>query len=310
MHDFITKRPARVVFSAGCVSRFGVEEIGNLGVHRLIVIGSARSLSLEVFRNLRQKLAGKIVGEVNEVPFGIPQVALENALTKVQEECADCLLVVGGGTPLALAKALAGHIEERLVKIVSITTTYSGSEATAWYGVVKTSASGARMKVAVRDEKVLPSLVLYDSTLLQSLPYKTAVASGFNALAHVIEALWAPKCGPLSRLGALESLDAIYRSLPLLRSKDRAAQATDDLLYGAYLAGTVLDQEQMALQHRLVHVITSLFRLPHAETHMVVLPHVIRYNITALPSEVALTLCTDDVAGDFYDRQCDLVSIE
>lgn len=228
----------------------------------------------------------------------------------MKEENADCLLVMGGGTPLALAKALAGNIEDRVVKIVSIATTYSGSEATAWYGVVKTSATGARMKVAVRDEKVLPSLVLYDSTLLRSLPYRTAVASGFNALAHVVEALWAPKCGALSRLGAIESLDVIYRSLPLLRSKDRFAQATDDLLYGAYLAGMVLDQEQMALQHRLVHVITSLFHLPHAETHMVVLPHVVRYNITALPSEVAMTLCTDDVAGAFYDRQCELVRID
>jgi alcohol dehydrogenase class IV len=34
----------------------------------------------------------------------------------------------------------------------------------------------------------------------------------------------------------------------------------------------------MALHHKLCHVLGGSFNLPHAETHSIVLPHVMRYN--------------------------------
>jgi maleylacetate reductase len=37
----------------------------------------------------------------------------------------------------------------------------------------------------------------------------------------------------------------------------------------------------MALHHKLCHTLGGSFNLPHAETHTIVLPHVLAYNATA-----------------------------
>ena len=219
----------------------------------------------------------------------------------------------------AAAAAAATPSHTARLSIISIPTTFSGSEATNIYGVARRVAmsSGSNnlsspvvRKVAARDERVRPKLVFYDSTLLRSLPFNKIIPSVFNALAHAVEALWARDVGPFSSMGALESVKMALKWLPVLHYGSQAAteEAIDYLLYSAYLAGTALDQEEMALQHRLAHVLGGSYHLPHAETHMTILPHVIHYNQSALPAKIGVELLTDDVAGTFYDLQVRLVS--
>jgi len=43
----------------------------------------------------------------------------------------------------------------------------------------------------------------------------------------------------------------------------------------------------MALHHKLCHVLGGSFDLPHAETHTVVLPHVVSFNARAVPEKLA-----------------------
>ena len=56
----------------------------------------------------------------------------------------------------------------------------------------------------------------------------------------------------------------------------------------------------MALHHKLCHTLGGSFDLPHAETHAIVLPHVVRYNEKHAPeaiAKVARALGTDDAAA-------------
>lgn len=241
------------------------------------------------------------------------------AASRIQALDVDTILTFGGGSPLGLAKAIVPTLPSSIT-IISIPTTFSGSELTAIYGVSRSvinekDGTTKVMKVASRDERVRPSLVIYDSTLLRSLPLKRVISSIFNALAHAVEALWAPNVGPHLSMGALESIKVALRWLPILKdnledggNERLVEEALDNLLYSAYLAGTALDQEEMALQHRLAHVLGGSYHLPHAETHMTILPHVIYYNRKVLPPEVGLELVTDDVAGFTYEVQTKMVS--
>jgi alcohol dehydrogenase class IV len=54
-------------------------------------------------------------------------------------------------------------------------------------------------------------------------------------------------------------------------------------LYGAWLCGKCLATTTVALHHKLCHVLGGSFNLPHAETHAVILPHVLAYNATEIP---------------------------
>ena len=62
----------------------------------------------------------------------------------------------------------------------------------------------------------------------------------------------------------------------------------------------------MAMHHKLCHTLGGSYNLPHAETHTVILPHVIAYNASHAPEAVkaiARALGTDenDVAGCLFD---------
>ena len=57
----------------------------------------------------------------------------------------------------------------------------------------------------------------------------------------------------------------------------------------------------MALHHKLCHALGGGFNLPHAETHAIILPHAVAYNMVAVPELLApvaeLFECDDPALG-------------
>jgi maleylacetate reductase len=86
---------------------------------------------------------------------------------------------------------------------------------------------------------------------------------------------------------AEEGIRAIGRALPAIVKSPKDQQGRSDALYGAWLCGTVLASVDMALHHKLCHTLGGTFKLPHAETHTIVLPHALAYNAAAAPAAVA-----------------------
>ncbi len=115
-------------------------------------------------------------------------------------------------------------------------------------------------------------------------------------MAHAVEALYEHEATDAVRDRALEAIRALVAGL-----RDGA---TDDALYGAYLAGDVLREAPMALHHKLAHTLGGSFGLPHAETHTVLLPHTLAYNAPSAPQAVARlaeVLGSDRVAEALWD---------
>ncbi len=54
-------------------------------------------------------------------------------------------------------------------------------------------------------------------------------------------------------------------------------------LYGAYLAAVAFASAGSGMHHKICHVLGGSFGLPHAETHAIVLPHVLAHNAPAVP---------------------------
>ncbi len=61
------------------------------------------------------------------------------------------------------------------------------------------------------------------------------------------------------------------------------AAGREQTLYGAYLAAVAFASAGSGLHHKICHVLGGMFGLPHAETHAVVLPHVLALNAPAVP---------------------------
>lgn len=180
------------------------------------------------------------------------------------------------------------------LSLVCVPTTYSGSEMTPIWGLTENGD-----KRTGRDLSVLPRTVLYDPDLTVGLPAEMSASSGVNALAHAVEALYAPDVSPVIALMAEEAARCLASALPVVVAAPARADARAMALRGSWLAGACLGATTMSLHHKLCHVIGGTFDLPHAPTHAVVLPHVAAFNLPAAPQAAAAlgrALNTDDPA--------------
>lgn len=133
---------------------------------------------------------------------------------------------------------------------------------------------------------VLPTTVIYDAALVADLPRELAVASGLNALAHCIDSVWAPHANPINLALSLEATRVLVQGLDKLATANSLA-AHEQLLYGAYLAAVAFSTAGSAIHHKICHVLGGTFNMPHAQTHAVVLPYVLAFNLDCLEDELA-----------------------
>jgi len=209
---------------------------------------------------------------------------------------ADCVVAVGGGSTVGLGKAIA--LQSGL-PILAIPTTYAGSEMTPIYGLTEDG-----MKRTGRDRRVLPKVVIYDPLLTVDLPAAMSITSGFNAIAHAAEALYAENLNPITAMMAEEGIRALAQGMPQVAKNPRDLDGRSNCLYGAWLCGAVLGTTSMALHHKLCHVLGGAWNLPHAETHTVILPHAVAYNHAAAPEamqRIERAMKTPNAASGIFD---------
>jgi alcohol dehydrogenase class IV len=226
----------------------------------------------------------------------VPVETAEEARGEVRRLRADCCVAVGGGSTIGLAKAIALALE---IPIVAIPTTYAGSEMTSIWGLTE----GGLKKIG-RDRRVLPKTVIYDPALTVNLPASVSGPSGTNAIAHCVEALYAPDSNPIISLMAEEGIRALAESLPVVVREPGNLEARSRALYGAWLAGSALGAVSMGLHHKLCHTLGGTYNLPHAEVHTVLLSHATRYNAGAAPDamrRISRALDAEDAAGGLFD---------
>jgi alcohol dehydrogenase class IV len=270
--------PARIVFGAGAARTRLAPEIEALGVSRLLLVASERDA--ERVRELVAPLGHRVAATFTAVREHVPVATAEAARAMAAGAKADAVLSIGGGSTTGAAKAVA--LTAR-IPVVAVPTTYSGSEVTAVWGLTEDGR-----KITGTDPAVLPRVVVYDPELTASLPRELAVSSGFNALAHGVEAFWAPRRNPVSTAIAQDGIAALAAGL----HKDDPAE----LLRGAWLTATAFAATGSGLHHKLCHVLGGM-GLPHARTHAVVLPHVLAFNAPGAPDaavRVARALGVDD----------------
>ncbi|MDH2412549.1 maleylacetate reductase [Nocardioides sp. CER19] len=264
----------RVVFAPGSSPEAVADEVSALGARRAMLIASGRAASAA------EPIAARLplVLRHEEVVMHVPVEVAERARAAARTAEADVVVTVGGGSTTGLGKAVALTTG---LPIVAVPTTYAGSEATDVWGL---TAGGT--KTTGVDGRVLPRSIVYDAMLLTSLPAELAVASGLNALAHCVDAMWGPRVDPIDQALAGEGIRALAAGLPRV-ARDGALEGVEQTLYGAYVAAVAFASAGSGLHHKICHVLGGMFDLPHAQTHAVVLPHVLAFNVPHAPDAEA-----------------------
>lgn len=268
--------PMHVRFGPGAV-RGLPEELTRLGLRRVLVLCSPEQA--ETGELIAMALGGLSAGVHPEARMHVPAEVAQRARERVAELGADGCVAVGGGSAVGLGKAIA---LEHDLPVVAVPTTYAGSEMTPVWGLTENGE-----KRTGKDRRVLPVGVVYDPELTVGLPIAMTVTSGLNAIAHAVEALYAPDASPIISLMAEEGIRGLAGALPDLVENATDLGARTRALYGSWLCGACLGATTMSLHHKLCHALGGTLDLPHAPTHAVVLPHAFAYNQHAAPEAAA-----------------------
>ena len=229
-------------------------------------------------------IAASFIEPVQHVPMDVA----ERARVLAGNSAADCIVAIGGGSAIGVAKAVALEIP---LPIIAVPTTYGGSEMTSIWGITRDGK-----KETGRDPRVRPLTTIYDPDLTLDMPRSMTASSGMNALAHCVEALYAPDGNTLTSGAAMQGLLLLTDALPRLSGSPRDPAARATALEGAWLAGFALGTVSMGIQHKLAHTLGGSFGLPHSETHAVLLPYTAAYNRD--PAQVAMVGIADFLDAD------------
>ncbi len=293
MQPFLyTARPWRVRFERGGRARVG-DEMAAIGRERAVVLCTPGRR--EQAEEIRALLGKRCAGLLDRATMHTPVQVTETALNELLDLGADCTIAVGGGSTIGLGKALAIRAD---IPQIALPTTYAGSEMTAVLGQTEDG-----VKTTSQDPRMLPASVIYDVDYTLTLPPRTSVTSGMNAIAHAIEALYAREKNPVSTGQCLEAITALAEALPAIVDHPDDVEIRERALYGAFLAGMALGTAGMALHHKLCHVLGGSFGLDHADTHTVILPHAAAFNAVEAREldPVAGILAADHVGGGLWD---------
>ena len=289
--------PARVLFGSGTLAELE-QEAGRLGLERVLVLCTPEQS--EQAARAAAVLGERAAGLFSEAAMHTPVEVTARALDAVEASHADGVLAVGGGSAVGLGKAIALRTD---LPQIAVPTTYAGSEATPILGQTEDG-----LKTTQRTMKVLPEVIVYDVDLTLSLPVGVSMTSGLNAIAHAAEALYAPDGNPMISVMAEQGIAALLDGLPRISVQPDDVEGRTLALYGAWLCGTCLGAVGMSLHHKICHTLGGTFDLPHAETHAVMLPHALAFNLPAAPdarTRLARLLRSDDPAlalAEFAER--------
>jgi len=268
--------PLKVVFGSGTKSKVRGEAEA-LGMRRALVLSTPEQA--DVAEEISVLLGPICAGVYPHATMHTPVEVTNAAMAHVAANTIDGLVSIGGGSTTGLGKAIAYRTD--LSQLV-LPTTYAGSEMTDMLGQTENG-----VKTTVRGPRILPETVIYDVDFTLGLPAWLSGISGINAIAHAVEALYAPDGNPVLSLHAKDGIRALHASLPRITDDPLNVEARTGALYGAWLCAMCLGHSGVALHHKLCHVLGGSFDLPHAETHTAVLPHALAYNAPSVPDAMA-----------------------
>lgn len=213
---------------------------------------------------------------------------------------ADCVVGVGGGSAMDVAKAISilitngGQAEDYLglgkitkagvPKIMIPTTAGTGAEVsfTAVFINEKTKSKGG-----MNGEPLYPEVAILDPELTVSLPPRTTASIGVDAFTHAIEAFVSTQAHPMSDMYALEAMKLISDNLPKAYAHGGNLVARTNMLLGSLLAGKALATAGVGLVHAMAYPLGGMFGIPHGLANAVLLPYVLQYNLIGAPEKYA-----------------------
>jgi alcohol dehydrogenase class IV len=291
--------PAAVTFGGGCAAA-AVRSLARAGCNRVFVVTSPSVL------RAANALAGVLgsAGTTVRIETGVPPEPTAACCEQLRARAAvfrpDLVLAVGGGSVLDVAKLVAAlHDRPEPVTAFYGINVLSGRR-TALACVPTTAGTGSEVspnallydesaaaKKAVISPALVPDAAIVDPELMVSLPPALTATTGLDALAHCLEAYANQAAKPEIDPYALEGVRLIGAHLPTAVGNGADLVARNAVALGSLYGGLGLGPVNTTGVHALAYPLGGEFHLAHGLSIALLLPHVVRFNLPALPARHA-----------------------
>jgi alcohol dehydrogenase len=299
MNPIILQQPKRILFGHRC-SQTAPAEFELHGWHRLFVITSPQVFDAQggLFATWR---SANLIVEVCTAVDREPEIGLfESVLAAAQAFRPDVVIGVGGGSPLDVSKLVAalydgrqqirdvfgiGLLQRRALPLVCMATTAGTGADVSPNAILLDEAE--RLKKGVVSPHLVPDLAVCDPELTLSVPPAVTAATGIDALVHCMEAYANLHAHPIVDGYALEGIRRIGRSMEIAVRDGTNREARADVMLGALYGGLCLGPVNTAAVHALSYPLGGEYRVPHGVANSLLMPHVFRFNLPAMPERYA-----------------------
>ncbi|WP_419787056.1 iron-containing alcohol dehydrogenase [Pseudodesulfovibrio sp.] len=272
-----------------------------LGAKRVLLVsdpGVEKAGWVEVVMDLLRKDALDCVyfNDVNSNPRDV-QVCEGAELYK--EKGADVIVGIGGGSPIDAAKGIstlvgnggsiseyegANKIMRPLPPMIFIPSTAGSGSDVSQFCIITDIKRQVKMSIISRS--LVPNLSIIDPNLLVTKSRELIAASAIDAMAHAVESYVSRLASPFTEP---QSLRAIQLFMENIREAvdSRSPEALKNLSIASTAAGMAFSNAGLGIAHSLAHSIGGRFDVLHGLVHPVLLPTVMRFNLTAKPEKLA-----------------------
>ncbi|NMB55498.1 MAG: iron-containing alcohol dehydrogenase [Leptolinea sp.] len=291
--DFVTS--PRILFGVGCLAD-GIKAAAQFGRKALLVHATSGATLDPIISTLKAEGIKFVEFSVDHEPsVGVVQEMVELA----RSAGCDFVLAYGGGSVMDAGKATAAMLTNPgdlldYLEVVGQNKPLTRPAAPC-VAVPTTAGTGAevtrnavlavpekKVKVSLRSNYLLPRLAVVDPQLTVSLPAQVTAYTGLDALTQVIEPYVSIKSNPLVDVICRDGMARSVRSLRKAYSTGADLDARLDLNLTSLYGGLALTNAGLGAVHGFAAPMGGMFDIHHGAVCGILLPAVVRMNITAL----------------------------
>jgi alcohol dehydrogenase len=328
--DFFYYNPVKVVFGEGKLREAG-EYASQYGKKAIIVTTGPLFAETGLVARLQKILADSGVDSIHypDVSPNPRNTEVDRGAEIARKAGCDMTIGLGGGSAIDAAKSIAivlGHnrpiwdfcmgddalpISDKTYPIMAITTTSgTGSECTQWSVITNAQT---RQKPGIGSDYTFAKVAIVDPELMISMPPRVTASTGFDTLAHAIEAYTAVLETPLTDMFCEQAIRLVGRYLRRAVKNGEDREARNAMALANSLAGIGISVGVVTVCHGLAHSIGGVCGCTHGESLAAMTPHTMRFSAKSYPDKfrkIAMFLRNEYACAERYSIEDSIAEVE
>ncbi|WP_458121898.1 bifunctional acetaldehyde-CoA/alcohol dehydrogenase [Paenibacillus sp. Z6-24] len=296
------KIPSKVYFEKGSTQYLA--KMPNIS--RVIIVTDPMMVQLgyveKVEHYLRQRQTPVAIEVFSDVEPDPSTTTVERGRQMMERFQPDCIIALGGGSPMDAAKGMwlfyeypdvefdnlkqkfmdirkriykYPHLGQKAQFVAIPTTSGTGSEVTSF--AVITDKEKGNTKYPLADYELTPDVAIVDPEFVYSLPRVAVADTGMDVLTHAIEAYVSNMANDYTDGLAIKAIQLVFQYLE--QSALQGDKLAREKMHNAStIAGMAFANAFLGINHSLAHKWGGQYHTAHGRTNAILMPHVIRYN--------------------------------